>query len=422
MRQRDKNYFVKIKPELLFDFNKKFKSFYAPWVYVYLKLDYNNSIQNASNSYYNIDKKSICEFFSFDPATLSRALTQLEENKLLESRRREYRLLNDLNNSIFSQTEEFPDFIQIYNNFFIDFKRLLYREFEELRKQPRSLFKAIQVFYYLITKNRHILLDLEKLDSNENVKTINKNLKHDENYIKEYLNILEIIGYIEYDDNGKIFTKYNLGTSEPFKKSYTAIRNSKLNNTIIQNSEFEFEAEEEFNQFQENADIIIEPEPIQETECSSEVEKNIIENEDNKINPEPATDKEKIDRILNITDGDRDKTRELLEAFNISEASIREYLENITEDQISESDITEEDDLQYPYSEPEYKYIVENKDQKKLFQDFKKLDEIGRYCKDVDLIEKQLQFYNFSPKTIDAFLWLLDNYDKIIKEEDLIPV
>ena len=291
MKQRDDNYHVQIKPELLFDVYKKFKSVYTPWVYTYLKLDYNNYIFNSPNRFYKIDRKPISDFFNTDPATISRAFKQLVDNGLMEKKKHEYRLLNDLTNDLFPKMEGFHEFIQINNNFFIDFGDRVKSVSGD--NKDRSLVKAMEVFYYLITKNSHILIDTPVLSSDETSKSISKGLRHDENYIKDYLGVLESVGQIEIDDEGNISTAYGCGTSPLFKKS---------NN---------------FSNVKEHSDS---------KELFQVADNNVEEKIQEQQKPVPVTDNERIGYIMAMSNGNAERLNELLYKFKISDESFKAYL------------------------------------------------------------------------------------------------
>jgi hypothetical protein len=238
-----------------------------------------------------------------DPATISRAFSELIENGLMEKRNQEYKVLNDLDNTSFANIEGYPEFIQINNNFFMDFIQRLNAKNEN---KDRSLIKAVEVFYYLITKNRHVMVDSLVLSSGETAKSINKNLHHDGNYIKNYLELLETVGQIEIDDEGKIKTIYGCGTCQPIKK----------NNVYDINRFSKFSEEKEINQ----DDLESIPE-----DCESDLIPT-DESEDSK--PESITDREKIDLILVISEGDKEQTERLLKQYKISDESLKAYSES----------------------------------------------------------------------------------------------
>lgn len=222
MKQREDRYCAIINPEFLFNTDKKFKSLFAPWVYVYIRLDYIGYLNYKPQSFYKIDRKSICDFFGIPNGTVTRVFKELIGVGLLEEEGREYRLIKDELIFPYKKKEEerqYPEYVQVFNNFFIDFTVLLKERFEEFKKQPRALMKVVEVFHYLIAKNHHIITAIPKLVSKETCKSISKVLHHDEDYVKGYLGVLESIGYIEYDTDGNIITVFGYGYKEPFKET-----------------------------------------------------------------------------------------------------------------------------------------------------------------------------------------------------------
>ena len=95
MKQREKKYCAIINPELLFNTDKKFKSFFAPWVYVFLRLEYIHYLNYSPHKFYKIDRKSICDFIGIDNGTVTRVFKELIGVGLLEEKENEYRLIDD---------------------------------------------------------------------------------------------------------------------------------------------------------------------------------------------------------------------------------------------------------------------------------------------------------------------------------------
>jgi len=306
MKQRGDNYHVQVKPTLLFNLNRIFKSAYTPWVYTYLKLDYNNYIYNAPNKFYKIDRRQICDFFNVHSSTITRAFSELIENGLMVKQNQEYKLLNDLQSSTIPEIEGLLEFVQINNNFFIDIVQRLNEVCGDNDSKDRSLVKVLSVFYYLITKNRNVIVDEPMLVSDETAKSISKALRHDENYVKGYLEVLESIGNIEIDE-GTIKTVYTCGTCQPFKKN-TVDRPNKS-----------------FNYKKQDIKELVPTEDVDTTVTEVAVEAVTSKEPE----PEPVTDNERIGYILMMSEGNAEKTKSLIEQFHISDESIRKYLETM---------------------------------------------------------------------------------------------
>jgi hypothetical protein len=198
-----------------------------------------------------------------------------------------------MTNDSFPNKEGFKEFIQINNNFFVDFGQRLKSVSGD--NKDRSLVKAMEVFYYLITKNSHILIDTSVLSSDETSKSISKGLHHDENYIKDYLGVLESVGQIEIDEEGNIRTAYGCGTSPLFKKS---------NNN--------------FSNVKEHSDS---------KELFQVANNNVEEKIPEQRKPEPVPVEERIGYIMAISNGDADRLTELLKRHHISDESFKAYLE-----------------------------------------------------------------------------------------------
>ena len=294
MKERDKNYNILISPIFIFDIDKRFKSFFAPWIYAFLKLDYLFYLQKKPNTFYRIERKALTDFFSIDKSNVSRALKQLIDNRLLEKKGGEYRLLND--EKVFpyekrSEDSPYPDYIMINNNFFINFIRILKESFEGLNDQPRALLKAVEVFYYLIARNHHVMTNIPKMKSNETVKSISKALNHDEGFVRGYLGMLQTIGYIEYDIDENLYTNYEYGICEPFEKTKKDYVLKKNNERILENI-----VHEDKNRITEKPKI------------------------------EPISERERIGYILAIGGGNAEKTEDLLKKFKISQEAWEKYL------------------------------------------------------------------------------------------------
>lgn len=302
MKQRDDNYHIQIKPALLFNLNRIFKSAYTPWVFAYLKLDYNNYIHNAPNRWYKIDRRQICDFFKVHPSTITRAFSELIENGLMVKQNQEYKLLNDKYNNTFPVTEGLPEFIQINNNFFIDMVQRLNEVCGDNDSKDRSLVKVLNVFYFLISKNRNVIVDTPILVSDETAKSISKALHHDENYVKDYLKLLESIGNIEMHE-GTIKTVYTCGTCQHYKKNSFE---KKVSYPITKNHNTE------------EAELV----PIKGADTT--VTEAVISK---KPVPEAVTDNERIRHILIMSGGNAERTKSLLEKYNISVESLSKFLE-----------------------------------------------------------------------------------------------
>lgn len=354
MKKNKETHCILISPKLLFDCKNKYKSFFVPWVYVYLKLEkciiFDKKIRLSSQQlqkHYKINRKEIYNYYGFDKSNLSRALAQLKAMGLIEINGKEHKLIND--NDFYhyekndpkrdinkTDDDEFPPFVQIYNNFYIDFIELLKENFD-LTKAPGLLMRAVETFYYLITRNRHILLNIGTLESNETVDSIRKYLHHDREDIGKSLWCLNKIGYINIDVDGKIHTNYKYGQSSVKKKSpkasktkYSAEYEIKTtgsdNEQVFQSPVQEpdqwdsdmMSAEDEYMEFSSDNDTT---DSITHVNAQNKPEGNI------KKEPigDPITDKELIGYIEMSSFGDNEKFDRLIKEHKISDKAVENW-------------------------------------------------------------------------------------------------
>jgi Mn-dependent DtxR family transcriptional regulator len=318
MKQRSDEFYALITPELLFNLNKKYKRAYLAWVYIFIRLDYIKYIKDLPDQFFKINRKPICEFFDVHPATISRAFDELIEKGLMEEQNGKYKVPFKLDETFFNEIEGYPEYIMINNNFIIDFNQRLKSEYEKSGKKDRTPIKVMEIFHYLITKNHHIMVDTPILNSKETVESISISLNHDENCVKNYLEILQTMGYIEMDEEYNIInTVYGYGKWPAFKKntkgnSYKASR--------IQNQETK-----EFELMNENIEI----KPIPTDDEYNEVKKKEFKvNNSEEIKPEPITDFERIKLYEIMSNGNKDKLIALLENSNIDRNIGIEYFKN----------------------------------------------------------------------------------------------
>lgn len=353
MEKKNEAHHILISPELLFSCKNKYKVFYVPWIYVYLKLEkciifdkkiHLNSYQLEKHN--QVDRKAICNFYGFDKSTLSRAFDWLNVMGLIEINGKEHKLIND--NTLFhyekndpvkntDKTDDgegfFPSFVQIYYNFYFDFIELLKERFK-LSKAPGFLMRTVETFYYLITRNRHILLDIETFESEETVSTISKYLHHDKEDVKKYLWCLNEIGYITTDIDGKIYTHYKHGKSKINKRKVKAFRRKEYN--VEQQQQQSVHLSPQWNPdliYNENDNFInTDSSHDFSTEVTTiKVNKEQIHNDEEKCDTKqenkyyPVTHKELIGHFETMSNGDNEKFERLIKEHNISDISVEEW-------------------------------------------------------------------------------------------------
>ena len=372
MDKKKETHHILISPELLFGCKDKYKVFYVPWIYVYLKLEkciiFDKKIHLSSHQlkkHYQVDRKEIYNFYGFDKSTLSRALQWLNTMGLIEVNGKEHKLVND--NTLFHYEENdpekdinktddgegfFPSFVQIYYNFYFDFIELLKEKFK-LNKSPGFLMRTVETFYYLITRNRHILLDIETFESEETVSTISKYLHHDKEDIKKYLWCLNEIGYITTDIDGKIYTHYKYGKSKINKRKVKAFRRNEYNVEQHQQS-VNLSPQRNTDLIYNDNDNFIDADSSHDfsTEVSTiKVNKEQIHNDEEKVNTKqenkyyPVTNKELIGYIEIRSNGDNEKFERLIKEHNISDISVEEWKLEKTKKDENSSDINKADKL-----------------------------------------------------------------------------
>ena len=413
MKLRADKCHVEMKPDFLFDKHKKFKSVYTPWVYICIYLSDVKTIKYNPNNFFKTDTNLICELLDTDPATISRAKDQLTEYGLVEKKGHLVKANHDICNSLFEEVEGFQNYIKVNNNFLLDFLSRLKNALPDTSKKEKTLVKVLQVYHYLIAKNRHHLINAPIIESRETSESISAFLHHDENYVKKYLRVLLKMGYIEMDEGYNIInTVYDYGTCKPFKKSYNTIQNSKMSNHIIQINEVitadDSDAEESTYEF----------EPMQKTECflkKDEAKKNpesIREYCGNDDQKQISDDDIKMDNKISLND-DEDVNVDISKDIELDDNEISQN--NFATDGPN----TLENEKDSPYNEYGYIYITEDVDTKKLKKDFEIIERLTRVCTNKDIIDKVLKAQNISNETVNEYFWRLDHFCEIEEKAEV---
>lgn len=262
MNQRSNDYFVKINPQFLFNTQGMFKSYFTPWVYLYLKLEKNMLISKQIHNEFKINQKDLAEFFMVNRTTIYRAIHELLTIGCIVKSGNKYRIydeqpiinlvlrqnkaklisINDIAESDSNeeiqneeQTKEtsldkLPEFIKVYQNEFLKLRTDVLNVEENFKEYPRTVIKIIEIYYYLIACNRHCLLpDIDLLESEETRTSICRNLNHDNRLTRAMLDVLHNLDYIAIYKNGSMAT---------IKKKITGNISSGVNNerTVRANS------------------------------------------------------------------------------------------------------------------------------------------------------------------------------------------
>jgi len=347
MEKKKVTHHILVSPELLFGCKNQYKVFYVPWIYVHLKLEkciiFDNKIHLSPHQlkkHYTLDRKAIYTFYGFDKSTLSRALQWLNAMGLIEINGKEHKLIND--NAIYHYEKNdperdinkddgdgfFPSFVQIYHNFYIEFIELLKEKFN-LSKSPGFLMRTVETFYYLITRNRHILLDVETCESEETESTISKYLHHDKEDIKKSLWCLNQIGYITTDNEGKINTHYKYGKSKINKRKAPVLRNVEQQQESDQrplqwDTDLIYNENDNFVETDSSHNFSAETTTANVSEEHIDIKKeHIITEQENKYYP--VTEKELIGYYEIMSNGNNEEFERLIKEHNISEKSVEEW-------------------------------------------------------------------------------------------------
>ncbi|MBX7044211.1 MAG: hypothetical protein K1X86_00110 [Ignavibacteria bacterium] len=213
IKKKNDIYHVQIKTDFLLNSYKQFKSEYTPWVYLVLKLKCNYYLKHTPHSFNKImSRDSLAGFFDVNQSTIHHSFNELIDAGLLEKKNKTYRLIKEDNFIESYRTihnidkSKIVDFIKIFYNDFYKFANDIFNE----RRKPNSqrlVIKAIRIYYYLYTKNRHCFNEGTGIvETSESQSSIVRNLKHDPKTVKEVLEMLSNAGYVKLDSDIKIST------------------------------------------------------------------------------------------------------------------------------------------------------------------------------------------------------------------------
>lgn len=207
-KKKKDTHFIRIKPELLFDLDKNFKSEFTPWVYLFLKLKFNYYVTKAPHIYYKINLRDIIYKFNISSDTVYRIINELTEFGLIEKQNGKYRLKDEaqfFEKVVVAPEDKILDFMKIYFNAFESNLQKIKFTWDMPAKNREMILKSLRVYYYLILKNSHCLLDEYEVESEETQSSLQRKLKHDNRTIKAILEVLRSCDLIEVL-HGKIIT------------------------------------------------------------------------------------------------------------------------------------------------------------------------------------------------------------------------
>lgn len=219
MKKKKNNYFVPIDADFLFNENDTFKSRYTPWIYLYLKLEYNYYIQKLPNKTISLKTDAVAQFFDIDRSTVHRAVNELVTHGLLNRKERDSYVL-------YSERGKYCD--EYENNYLKVFKNLMISIF-----QNGATIDDAMVYYYMIQKNRHYAFDYNYLECDLTQTKISKALHFDSRKTKGILSKLLKLGLLDTDsENGKYYTAYSRGEAIKINKSTDSIMDAEYNTTM----------------------------------------------------------------------------------------------------------------------------------------------------------------------------------------------
>lgn len=213
MDKKNDNYFVSIEQEFLFDSAKNYKSRYTPWVYLYLKLEYNIFIHKKTSQYVKLKANEIKELFGIDKSTVYSCIKELGKDGLISKNKRDcYKIFSEKNSY---RRKGNSKFIKVFKNQFI-----------ELFENGGSILEAL-TYYYMIQNNRHYAFESELLECDITQTQLVKLLHKDSRDIKNALNKLIDMGFI-VKTNNKLYTKYYCENTKSIKKGKTNMETIEL--------------------------------------------------------------------------------------------------------------------------------------------------------------------------------------------------
>lgn len=227
MEKKKDTYFVKIDSDFLFDSNKLFKSRYTPWIYLYLKLEYNYYIQKLPNKSISLKSDKIARFYRIDRATIHRVIKELIEHGFVTRKERDSYVIH-------SERGKYNE--DLNSNYLEVYKNLLINIF-----QNGANIDEAKVYYYMILYNKHYAFDYKYLESDLSQTKISRNLGYDSRKTKAILSKLLDFGLLSIDQESK---KYM--TTYPRGESIIVNMVKKYNNEPIEN---EKNAENQYGNF-----------------------------------------------------------------------------------------------------------------------------------------------------------------------------
>lgn len=191
MKNRKDTYHIKICPEFLFD-GTRFKSKYAVWLYILLKLDNNYYIQNNIHKPIDVNITQLTFRLEVNESSIHRALNELIDGGYLRrTKKGEYYIEDEVK----VLREDFDviskKFVKVYNNFILSY----FRNYAEN-------INALKIYYYLFYDNKLGKQETESDDVIFSRNKIAKELKMGVKTVRDSIVYLWDKGLLNKDSDG----------------------------------------------------------------------------------------------------------------------------------------------------------------------------------------------------------------------------
>lgn len=244
MEKKDRNYFVCIDSDFLFDFEKRFKSRYTPWVYLYIKLEKNYFLDNSPGKSFYLNTQGIGDFLKVERTTIYRCINELLDLELLIKNGLESYRLKPENH------KKNDNYIKVYKNSFID----IFENGGEIEEA--------RVYYYMIQDNRHYAFEQNFLPSGLSKTKISKILNYDPRKTKNIIEKLIAFRLIGIDEYGKFYTKSPNINWEILFEQPIKLKTEQFYESMGPRLSLHEENDKWFNEFREQSDEVKHPEEI----------------------------------------------------------------------------------------------------------------------------------------------------------------
>lgn len=196
MKIRKDTYHIKISPEFLFD-GSRFKSKYAVWLYILLKLDNNYYIQNNIHKPIDVNITQLTFRLEVNESSVHRAMNELIGGGYLRRTKKGEYYIEDEAKVL---SEDFDviskKFVKVYNNFILSY----FRNYAEN-------VNALKIYYYLFYDNKLGKQEIESDDVILSRNKIAKELKMGVKTVRDSIAYLWEIGLLNKDNDGYYLLK-----------------------------------------------------------------------------------------------------------------------------------------------------------------------------------------------------------------------